>query len=260
MSSNPDISVIIPTADRQDLLHRAVRSVLGQTYPAAKIIIVDNGLVCAELTIDDPAIEVIRTAPRLGVGKPRNIGAQYCKTEYMAFLDDDDYWEKDYLEKVMDCFSRSGADVVVAQQKHYGPDGALISGKVFPVQPRALRKIFYGSLGFGGTNITVKKEAFMAVGGFDEKLPASEDRDLAARFITADMKIVGQPEAVVIVGHHIGDRASAHRNIVKGRWMFIRKHRKDMSAYEKCMAARRFMQCVRRFLKRWIVGLFARNV
>ena len=85
-----DISVIIPTADREQLLCRAVNSVLKQSVSPSGIIVVDNGVNEAKVQFDDPRVVIVRTAPRLGCGKPRNVGVQNCDSKLVAFLDDDD--------------------------------------------------------------------------------------------------------------------------------------------------------------------------
>jgi len=64
------------------------------------------------------------------------------------------------------------------------------------------------------------------LGGFDEQLPASVDRDLAARLILSGKRIVCDPNAIAILCDHDGDRIRKY--IVKGNWMFIRKHWRKM--------------------------------
>ena len=127
-----DISVIIPTADREQLLCRAVDSVLKQSVSPSKIIVVDNGVNEVNIQFDDPRVVIVRTAPRIGPGKSRNIGVRNSDTHYVAFLDDT-------IKK----FENTNADVVVGQLKRYGTDGCLRDYKLFPGSPDLQRKVFF---------------------------------------------------------------------------------------------------------------------
>ncbi|MCH8014566.1 MAG: glycosyltransferase family 2 protein [Candidatus Dadabacteria bacterium] len=231
-----DISVIIPTADREQLLCRAVDSVLKQSVLPSKIVVVDNGVDEVKVQFDDPRVVIIRTLPRLGCGKPRNIGAQNCDSKLIAFLDDDDWWDSGYIENTIKKFEDTNADVVVGQLKRYGIDDCLRNHKLFPESPDLQRKVFFSNPGFGGQNIAIKKEVFMEVGGFDECMPASVDRDLAARLIVSGKYIVCEPKAIAIVCDHGGVRV--RMNIVKGNWMFICKHWRKMRLNELFWALR----------------------
>ena len=231
-----EISVIIPTADREQMLRRAVDSVLNQSVLPSSIIVVDNGMDELKALFNDPRVVIIRTLPRLGCGKPRNIGARDCDTKLIAFMDDDDWWDPGYIENTIKKFKDTNADVVVGKLKRQDVDGCLSDHKLFPDSPALQRRVFHSNPGFYGTNITMKKEVFIEVGGFDENMPASEDRDLAARLIASGKSIACEPKAIAVVCDHGGVRA--RMNIVKGNWMFICKHWREMRLNELFWALR----------------------
>lgn len=233
------VSVIIPTADRMDLINRAVDSVLGQSCPAKEIIVVDNGLVPVVLRADlvDRVI-VLRTEPRIGPGRSRNAGVRIAKAEYVAFLDDDDYWQPEYLARSLDCLNE--ADVVVGRIMRQSKEGDIRPYKLFPSELDLQRKLFYSNPGFGGQNILFKKSLFQTLGGFDAKMPASVDRDLAARVLKAGCRIQVQPLSVVVLCDHDGDRVRSSQ--VSGNWMFIKKHWWYMSNYERYKGLRTLLK------------------
>lgn len=231
-----EISVIIPTADREQMLRRAVDSVLNQSVLPSSIIVVDNGMDELKALFNDPRVVIIRTLPRLGCGKPRNIGARNCDTKLIAFMDDDDWWDPGYIENTIKKFKDTNADVVVGKLKRQDVDGCLSDHKLFPDSPALQRRVFHSNPGFYGTNITMKKDVFIEVGGFDECMPASVDRDLAARLIVSGKYIVCEPKAIAIVCDHEGVRI--RMNIVKGNWMFICKHWRKMRLNELYLALR----------------------
>lgn len=234
-----NISVIIPTFDRSELLSRAISSVLQQTSPAQEIIVVDNGV--NDAFVDHyyrKKIHLIRTAPRLGPGRSRNLGARTANSSFLAFLDDDDIWEPDYLRHSRHTLENTNADVVVGQLKKIGTDGKTIPYKMFPSDIKMQRSVYFRSPGFGGQNIIIKKELFFKVGGFDEEMPASVDRDLAAKIIEAGGNIVPQPLSVAVLCGHDSERV--RDRIVHGNIMFIRKHWQKMSWFELFKAYRAY--------------------
>ena len=84
-----DISVVIPTYNRRDLLKRAINSALNQTIRSKKIIVVDNGSTDNTYEMVSslfPEITYIHEQRR-GVSIARNQGIKYCHTQWIAFLD-----------------------------------------------------------------------------------------------------------------------------------------------------------------------------
>ncbi len=100
-----DISVIIPVHNREKLIERALHSVLSQTYPDLEAIVVDDGSkdgtarkvldICSE----DSRIRLLEHSTNLGAQAARNTGAKAAKGRWIAFLDFDDRWLPDILEK-----------------------------------------------------------------------------------------------------------------------------------------------------------------
>lgn len=104
IKDNPSVSVIIPTYNRAHLLGRAIQSVLNQTYKDFEIIVVDDGSTDNTEEVmkgfDDRRIRYIRLSQNSGGSSvPRNIGLKAARGEYIASLDDDDFWlDKDKLK------------------------------------------------------------------------------------------------------------------------------------------------------------------
>jgi len=226
-----NVSVIIPTADRSELLNRAIRSVLNQTLKPKNIIVVDNGCNDADIAPDIlDQINLIRTNPKIGSGRSRNIGVRHADSYYVGFLDDDDVWEPDYLKHSLKLLEVEDADVVVGQLKRSRQDGVVRPYKMFPSDINEQRSVYYRNPGFGGQNIVIKKNLFQKVGGFDEGMPASVDRDLAAKILEYGGRIKTQPLSVAILCDH--DNVRVRDNILKGNIMFIRRHWRHMSFVE----------------------------
>lgn len=237
------VCVIIPTADRPSLLLRAVESVLRQSRVPERIIVVDNGIQPVDASLFGPSINVIRTSPRIGPGRSRNVGVSHAFEDCVAFLDDDDVWDSEYLKHSMELVE-GGACVVVGKLKRRSVDGLSDNDyKLFPSEALKQRAVYYKNPGFGGQNIILRRELFIGVGGFDEVMPASVDRDLAARILQAGETIHVQSKSVAVLCDHDGGRVRASQ--VKGNYMFIIKHWRHMSVFEILLA-------VKTYLKRYI--------
>jgi len=107
MKRNPKVSVIIPTYKRPHLIERAIRSVLSQTYQNFEIIIVDNSpnneTEKVVKKFGNKRIKYFRNKIRANPAKSRNQGVRKSNQEskYIAFLDDDDEYFPQYLEKTI---------------------------------------------------------------------------------------------------------------------------------------------------------------
>lgn len=100
--ANPLVSVIIPTYKRTDYLKLTLQSVLNQTFKDFEIIVVDDGTPNDEnlfLCQTFYKVKYIKIENSGGPAKPRNIGIRQAKGKYIAFVDDDDLWLPDKLEK-----------------------------------------------------------------------------------------------------------------------------------------------------------------
>lgn len=100
MNNNPLVSVIIPTYNRAEWLKEAINSVLNQSYEHIEILVIDDGSEekIAELDIlKNERIKYFRNENH-GVAFSRNFGMKKSRGKYIAFLDSDDFWDKEKLK------------------------------------------------------------------------------------------------------------------------------------------------------------------
>ena len=130
--SNTLVSVIIPIYNRSGVVERTLISVINQTYENWELLLVDDGSSQQErqllseliLRLGDQRIQVLFQKQNLGGGAARNIGMLAAKGEYIAFLDSDDEWENNKLEKQVE-FHKNKSKHLVSYTKsviHYGVD------------------------------------------------------------------------------------------------------------------------------------------
>lgn len=115
---DPKISVIMLTYNREKLVSRAIESILGQSEPDFEFIIVDNGssdrsgAIADEYAEKDGRICVIHR-DRGNIGAGRNTGLDAAHGKYVAFIDDDDWAEPDFLEFLYELAIENDADVSI---------------------------------------------------------------------------------------------------------------------------------------------------
>jgi len=109
------ISVVIPTYNRADDLKKAIESVINQTYADWELLVIDNHSTdhTREIidNINDKRIRLFEIDNQGVIAASRNLGINNSKGKYVAFLDSDDIWTEDKLEKSM-FWLNQGYDVV----------------------------------------------------------------------------------------------------------------------------------------------------
>ncbi|WP_313563090.1 glycosyltransferase family 2 protein [Ruminiclostridium cellobioparum] len=114
----PKVSVIMLTYNREKLIGRAIESILNQTIEEFEFIIVDNGstdesgIIADRYAANDQRIQVFHCR-RGNIGSGRNTGLDFATGEYVAFIDDDDYAEADFLEFLYELAHIHNADIAV---------------------------------------------------------------------------------------------------------------------------------------------------
>jgi glycosyltransferase involved in cell wall biosynthesis len=182
---NPKITTIITTYNHGIYLSDAIDSVLAQTYQGPlEIIVVDD-----ESTDDTPVVaskygELINyyRIPHAGKSKAANYGLGKSSGQFIAFLDADDVWEPEKLDKQVKVFnSKPHVGVVYSRRSWMDSEGRLQQ-----VDPRELyrgyilEKIFFDNV-ICYSSVLIRREVWNAYGGFDENLRASMDYELWLR-------------------------------------------------------------------------------
>jgi len=235
MNASGLVSVVVPTHNRADIILDALDSVWRQTYRPIELIVVDDG------STDDTEVEVHKwrlsrerqeifsiryvLQENQGANAARNRGIKEARGEYVAFLDSDDRWLPEKLQKQMAIFHADPNVGGVYCGLRYVD---LKTGERAPSEPRAypegnlLHKLLVHDVTEGEPCWIVKKECLNQVGMFDVTLPARLGWDLWIR-LSEKYKIGCIPEVLVEGGNHSGERVrsnpqreiEAHQTIFK---------------------------------------------
>lgn len=199
-----DISVVIPTYNRYEFLKRALESVYSQSYHAKEIIVVDDGSTDNTNLIKKqfPKIKYIYQQNR-GVSHARNTGIKNATRQWIAFLDSDDEWHVEKLQKQV-ALHKNNPEILIS----YTDELWIRDGKELKV-PKKYKKyageIFDKCLGhciIAPSSSLVHKNLFDSVGIFDENLEVCEDYDLWLRIAFREkIGLVDEKLIVKYAGH-----------------------------------------------------------
>ncbi|MBI4095127.1 MAG: glycosyltransferase [Candidatus Liptonbacteria bacterium] len=224
----PKISAVITTWNRSLMLKSAIASVLAQTVKDFELLVLDNGST-------DDTEEVVRSFGdkriryvnhgRIGISEARNRGVREAKGEFVGFLDDDDEWLPEKLEKQLALFGKSSERVGMI----YGGFRRVRDGKTYETFRPKLRGSVLEAylcerdpLTGSASNPLIRKSVFGAVGGYDEALKTSEDWEFYLRLMRK-FEVDFVPDAILKIRTHSGarlgdrllDAANAERKVCR---------------------------------------------
>lgn len=201
----PLVSVIIPTFNRVRLVDRAIRSVLGQTFKDFELIVVDDGSDDSTAAVLDGFGDSVKSVfqEHSGVSATRNTGIENACGELVAFLDSDDEWRSEKLDRQVALFGGGGAFFVCHTDEIWMRDGKIVQQK--DIHRKQGGRFFERALErclISPSSVMISRSLLDEVGWFDPELPAAEDYDLWLR-VTAfhDVEFVPEPLVVKHGGH-----------------------------------------------------------
>lgn len=181
MPQRPVVDVVIPTYNRLSLLPGAIESILAQTWPVNRIIVADDGSNdgTAEWLLA-AANENRRIEPLIlqngGANRARNAGIAAAKAEWIAFLDSDDAWEPDKLERQFALLD--DAPDLVGLFTGFRLVGGAIARQHIPRRAPSLEDLRCANVLGGTSSAVLRADALRQIGGFDPSLPSCQDWDL----------------------------------------------------------------------------------
>lgn len=194
------ISVILPTWNRRRWLPQALDSVLQQTLPPHEIIVVDDGSTDGTLEAlapNYPAVRWIRQENR-GPAAARNAGARAATGNWLAFLDSDDRWLPEKLQKQVAFLKEHPDYEVVHTNEIWIRNGRRVNPKKKHqkyggwIYPQCLPLCIISP-----SSLLISRRLWEELGGFDESYPACEDYELWLR-LAARHPVGYLPEPLIV--------------------------------------------------------------
>ena len=205
-------TTIITTFNRMQFLRQALASVLEQTEKKIQIIVMDNsstdGTQEFMLQIRDPRVQYNRHRA-MGIAEQRNLGLNLAIGRYVGFLDDDDRWLAGKLRLQLAAFSAAPPEVALVYGgfEFYNDEGKKWGGNTQKVQSDYYNNLLWARDPFTGSasNPLLRKDAVLAVGGYNEKIKVGEDWELYVR-LAKNYPFQRIEEKILEIRQHTGRR------------------------------------------------------
>lgn len=203
------VSVVIPTFNRAALLGRAIDSVLNQTYQDFELLVVDDGSTDGTRDVVAKYGSRLRYLPQqnAGVSAARNAGVRHARFDLIAFLDSDDIWRPQKLE--LQVPAMADPDVVLCftnrtwtsrpEQDRFGAIGCQFATNPCVIDDAAAIATWPAGSPIIASASLYRKQSFLTVGGYDERLPVFEDLRLDFRLAMTGKKFVAVSDVLVVL-------------------------------------------------------------
>lgn len=206
------VTVVIPTRNRSELVLRALRSALAQTHSIERVVVVVDGkddlTVSALRDCGDDRLAWIVLPESRGSNNARNVGAAAAESEWIAFLDDDDEWLPEKLEKQLEVAKE--AEIVGCRFFAKSSKSTMIWPRVLPTDDRRFgdylfsrRSAFNGEAAVITSTLMIRKSLFEVM-PFSTTLRRHQDADWVIRATSKGAHVVYAPEALVQFDDQIG--------------------------------------------------------
>ena len=234
----PIVSVVIPSFNRAQCIKSCIESVLNQTFRDIEVIVVDDASDDDSLVqikaLSDPRIRCIAHETNRGGAAARNTGIKAAAGELIAFLDSDDFWEPQKLEKQFKLLQEKGEEYGFVYTwfirnnsagEELGREHSSIDG---PALDKLLVKNYIGTF----SSIMVRRSALEAIDGLDEAMRSCQDWDLFIR-LSRITQVCCVEEYLV---HYLQNRNDRHRissnpaSIIQGHKRLLEKIGNDLAS------------------------------
>lgn len=219
------VSAIVTTCKRDpEIVLRAIDSILAQIYPSIEIIVVDDSPetfeyrneVMQRVVSRSPEIVYLQNETQSGADYSRNRGVAAANGDYVAFLDDDDEWIPEKIDKQIKVLDTSDLNTAMVYCDYYRYDDQIQTQQVVKLRKSSgtvLNDLMQCGNFCGGLSMPLlKMSALRAVGGFDNSLSALQDYDVWIR-LAQNYSFIYLDEPLVVYhctgGNHISNNMKA---------------------------------------------------
>jgi glycosyltransferase involved in cell wall biosynthesis len=228
------VSIIIPNYNYGRFLPQAIESVLDQSYENIELIVVNNGSTDDSLKVLGSYAKFIKVIdqPNLGQSGARNSGLTNCSGSLIGFLDADDYWELDKVEKQISLV-RGDTELIYCGIRRFSEGKGASSDELLPSFRGECKSIFLTHPGVsvvlsGESTALFTRDLLQKVGGFDLKLNSAAGWDFFRR-CSAHTKFDYIDQALVNYRIHESNMSSSVKNNIQDLKAAYRKFYTDVN-------------------------------
>ena len=238
-----NFSVIIPTHNRNNFLSRAIKLSLSQRKMPFEILIIDD---CDNFETKKivkkfdkkfryVSIKYLKNEKKNNALISRNIGAVQAKGNFIAFLDDDDFWHKNYLFDAHEVLKKKKNDIIIYNTFNFFNKKKIKKNKKIPFVFKIDDYLHYNP-GIVCSNVIIKKKTFLDLEGYDLKISGGADKDLFIKGVLSKKKYFISSKRYVYLQNHPEQWSKKHKLILLQKILFFKKYFKyylDLKNFSK---------------------------
>jgi glycosyltransferase involved in cell wall biosynthesis len=243
--------VVITAYNCEKFIRASLLSVFDQTLKPSQVIVVDNASndgtdsILRELQ-KKYGFSLITHSENMERVFSRNEGAKFLKTEYVCFLDCDDFWGETYLESLKSLVEKEQPDAIYSAPKGFiDKRGKIIKLKKTPKEDFETL-LYEGRVGYP-TGSCFKRETFLKTGGYSQKYLHREDWEIFLRFHIKGLNIAFKQQGDYFIREHIGRSSrknpkflEATLEIFKNYYPLLKGENKALIKYHTAVQCLRF--------------------
>jgi glycosyltransferase involved in cell wall biosynthesis len=239
MKDFPKISVVIPVYNRENTIRYCLNSILNQSFLPFEIIVVDDCSSDKSVKIigeyKDNLVRLICLEKRSGAQAARNKGIKESRSDWIAFMDSDDEWTPNKLEKQLEVLKEIRINpMTVIHSNCWVYDHVKQTKEIWNLPPINGEKVLRELLSFSGPmfqGMITSKLALTKIDYLDENVPSYQEWETSIR-LAGYCRFIHLKEPLFIYYLHEGDRISGNRKLdIEGYQYVIDKHRNDIIQY-----------------------------
>ncbi len=239
---DPMVSCVIPTYQRSDTLSRAIESALSQTYKNLEVLVVDDNVPGDEYSKDVQAlvkqyentgrVRYVGQEKHINGAAARNAGIKAAKGFYIAFLDDDDEWNNEKIQKQVD-FLKTAPEYQGASCLYQilNKDTVIRKCPVYTSEDLQL-KVLMRSVAICTPTFIGEKAAIEEFGGFNETLIRHQDLQFFGDFLEKS-KIYPLPEMLVTVHSDSSANKASSKKLIDVKKQYLAIEEPIIKGYSK---------------------------
>ncbi len=196
MNLNLLVSIIIPCYNAEKYIEKTIQSVLNQTYTNWELIVVNDGSsdnskqIIEDLASNENRL-LVYNKKNTGVSDSRNYGLEKSQGEFIAFLDADDIWHNEYLEKQIDILLSTNSTLSYTATKLIDEFGNELNKQIRGENNPQLNDFLVQKFNYNTnpSGIVYKRSCFEKVSGFDIQLSNNADQDILIQMLSQGYSI-----------------------------------------------------------------------
>ena len=227
----PPLTVVITVYNGENFLRDTIDSVLQQSYPAAQVIVVNDGSTDRSSSIAHGFGERVRVLDRgnAGVSASRNAGIVEAKTDWVALMDHDDLWETEHLGNLAHAIAQNPeSDICYSGGRELVPDpdsGEFRVGEKMPFPTNEqLPRMLMERCAFIPSATAMRRSTVLAAGGFDSRYVNLQDWELWLRLFHRGAKFIHTPEPTLLYRIHPTSRTHKALQTLKHSIGVVKEH------------------------------------